>query len=151
MERAEIIEKVKKYFDIDELVCNHILDRFDEERAWDFLDTIALLVILILRENILQSPMYCNNHKKGVYQRGMRCKMCELVKEKNYAYLSAHLLGKGFDFTVLGMTAEEARKKIKAMSSILPCQVRIEGGVTWLHIDVLPQHGITQKVYEFTA
>ena len=151
MERAEIIEKVKKYFDIDELVCYHILERFSKERAWDFLDTYALWVVLMLRENILQSPMYCNNHKKGVYQRGMRCKMCELVKEKNYAYLSAHLLGKGFDFTVQGMTAEEARKNIKAMSTILPCQVRIEGGVTWLHIDVLPQHGITQKVYEFTA
>ena len=150
MERAEIIKKVKKYFDIDELVCNHILERFGEERAWDFLDTYALWVVLVVRENILQSPMYSNNHKKGVYQRGMRCKMCELVKEKNYAYLSAHLLGKGFDFTVQGMTAEEARKKIKAMSTILPCQVRIEGGVSWLHIDVMPHGNKYNKVHEFS-
>jgi len=27
----------------------------------------------------------------------------------------------------------------------------MEGGVDWLHFDVLPQYGISQKVYEFTA
>lgn len=150
MERSEIIKQVKKYFDIDELVCNHILERFGEDRAWDFLDTYALWVILILRVNILQAPMFCNNHKNGVYQRGMRCKMCELVKEKDYAYLSAHLLGKGFDFTIQGMTAEQARKKIKMYPALFPCKIRMEKGVTWLHIDVMPQHGISQKVYEFS-
>lgn len=150
MGRAEILERVKKYFDIDELVCNHILERFGAERAWDFLDTYALWVILILRENILQSPMYCNNHKRKVYQRGMRCKMCELVKEKDYAYLSAHLLGKGFDFTVEGMTAAQARSKIKAMPFVLPCQIRMEKGVTWLHIDVMPRNGILNKIHEFS-
>ncbi len=150
MERAEIIEQVKKYFDIDELVCNHILERFGEDRAWDFLDTYVLWVILILRVNILQVPMYCNNHKKGVYQRGMRCKMCELVKEKNYAYLSAHLLGKGFDFTIQGMTAEQARKKIKMYPALFPCQIRMEKGVTWLHIDVMPHSSKLNKIHEFS-
>ena len=126
MERAEIIEKVKKYFDIDELVCNHILDRFDEERAWDFLDTYALWVILILRVNILQAPMYCNNHKKGVYQRGMRCKMCELVKEKKVAYISSHVLGKAGDFTVKGLTAQEARSRIRNNAHLLPYPLHSE-------------------------
>lgn len=150
MERSEILKRVKKYFDIDELVCNHILSRFGEERAWDFLDTNALWVILLLRENILQAPMYCNNHKKGVYQRGMRCKMCALVKEKDYAYLSAHLLGKGFDFTVKGMTAEQARAKIKAMPFMFPCQIRMEKGVAWLHIDVMPHSGTLSRINEFS-
>ena len=65
--------------------------------------------------------------------------------------MSAHVLGKAGDFSIEGMTAEAARQRIKLLPAAFPCQVRIEGGVTWLHIDVLPQHGITQKVYEFTA
>lgn len=150
MERADILKEVKKYFDIDELVCNHILERFGES-AWDFLDTYALWVILILRVNVLQAPMYCNNHKKGVYQRGMRCNRCELVKGKNRAYLSAHVLGKGFDFTIEGMTAEQARKKIKMYPAIFPCQIRMEKGVTWLHVDVLPHGGGLNKIHEFEA
>jgi uncharacterized protein YcbK (DUF882 family) len=72
-----------------------------------------------------------------------------LVKSKQSVYLSAHILGKAGDFTVSGMSAEEARQKIKASALMLPCNVRIEGGVSWLHIDTLPQSGITQKVYEF--
>lgn len=150
MERADILAEVKKYFDIDELVCNHILERFGED-AWNFIDTYILWAIMILRVNILQVPMYCNNHKRKVYQRGMRCKLCKLVEEKDYAYLSAHLLGKGFDFTVEGMTAEQARKKIKLYPSVFPCQIRMEKGVTWLHIDVLPHGGGLNKIHEFSA
>ena len=77
--------------------------------------------------------------------------MCEIVKEKTRAYMSAHVLGKGADFTIEGMTAESARQRIKLLPAAFPCQVRIEGGVTWLHIDVLPQWGVSNKVYEFTA
>jgi hypothetical protein len=49
------------------------------------------------------------------------------------------------------MSAEEARKKIKENASKLPCPIRLEKGVTWLHVDVIPQYDITQKVYEFSA
>ena len=76
--------------------------------------------------------------------------MCELVKDKDYAYLSAHLLGKGFDFTIHGMTADQARSKIKMFPSLLPCQIRMEKGVTWLHIDVMPHNGNINKIYEFS-
>ena len=34
---------------------------------------------------------------------------------------------------------------------MLPCPIRMEAGVNWLHFDVLPQYGVTQKVYEFKA
>jgi hypothetical protein len=36
------------------------------------------------------------------------------------------------------------------MQNLLPYPMRMEGGVSWLHIDTLPQFGITEKVYEFT-
>ena len=93
--------------------------------------------------------MVCNNDNAN--QRGLRCNRCELVKSKNNVYLSAHILGKAGDFTIKGMTAEEARQKIKNNAHLLPCAIRIEKGVSWLHLDVLPQSGITQKVYEFNA
>ena len=49
------------------------------------------------------------------------------------------------------MQAEKMRELIKANANLLPCNIRIEGGVSWLHFDVLPQYGINQKVYEFQA
>ena len=55
------------------------------------------------------------------------------------------------EFTVTGMTAEQARQKIKANANLLPCAIRIEKGVTWLHFDVRPQDGFIGKVYEFSA
>ena len=77
--------------------------------------------------------------------------MCPMVKGKTAVYLSSHILGKAGDFTIQGMTAEQARQSIKNNAGLLPCNIRVEGGVTWLHFDVLPQAGITQKVYEFKA
>lgn len=150
MERNDIIRELKQYFDIEELVCDHILSRWGEA-SWQFLDTDFLYVLLLLRRDIIGKPMYCNNHKRGTHQRGIRCNMCEIVKSKSKAYMSAHVLGKAADFTIEGMTAEYARQRIKMVPNVFPCQVRIEGGVTWLHIDVLPQHGVEQRVYEFHA
>ena len=64
--------------------------------------------------------------------------MCNLVSTKNRVYLSAHVLGKAGDFTVVGMTADEARKRVVERAELLPYPVRMEKGVRWLHIDVLP-------------
>jgi hypothetical protein len=77
--------------------------------------------------------------------------MCPLVQEKGSVYLSSHLLGKAGDFTIKGMTAEEARQKIRQNAHILPHPIRMEEGVSWLHIDTLPQWGVEQKVYGFIA
>lgn len=150
MDRSEILTEVKKYFTIDEVVCNHTLAKWGEE-AWRFIDTDALHVLLVLRRDIFQVPMWCNNHKKGVYQRGLRCNMCQLVREKSSVYLSAHCLGKGFDLTVQGYTAEQARNKVKEKCALLPCRVRMEKGVTWLHIDVTTSDKQKDIIYEFSA
>lgn len=146
MLRDEIIQELKRYFKVSELVCNHTFAKFGES-SWQFLDTDFLHVVLVLRRDILQRAMTCNH--SGANQRGLRCNRCDMVKAKTGVYLSAHVLGKAADFTVSGMTAEEARKRIQACSHLLPCNIRLEAGVSWLHVDTLPQYGIQSKVYLF--
>lgn len=148
MTRSEIIRALHDYFQVSELVCEHTHSKWGE-RSWQFLDTDFLHCLLIIRRDILKVPMVCNH--SGANQRGLRCNRCDLVKGKESVYLSSHVLGKAGDFTVQGMTAQQARSRIRNMAHLLPCNIRIEGGVSWLHFDVLPQYGITDKVYEFTA
>lgn len=86
-------------------------------------------------------------------QRGYRCNLCEFVKSKTIAnklYLTAHN-GNAFDFDVKGMSAEEARNKIKSNASLLPFPIRMEKGTTWVHVDVRPVIDSKCKIYEFTA
>ena len=151
MDRAKILQEIKQYFDIEELVCDHILARWGED-AWKFLDTGYLANLLVLRRDVIQQPMYCNNHKKGVHQRGMRCNLCELVKEKNTPYLSAHVMGKAGDFSVKEFSGlvnmNRIRTKIRLIPAAFPVPMRLEKGVTWLHIDVMPTPN-GQKIYEF--
>ena len=148
MTRQEILTAIKPYFDIEELVCDHTYAKW-KEQAWQFLDTDYLHALLVIRRDILKKPMWCNSSTK--HQRGLRCNMCQMVKEKKAVYLSSHLFGKAGDFTISGMTAEQARQAIKKSADLLPCNIRLEKAVTWLHFDVLPQSGVTEKVYEFNG
>ena len=148
MTRDEIIRELHKFFQIRELVCEHTHSKWGE-RSWQFLDTAFLHNLLVIRRDILQAPMVCNHGTQ--LQRGLRCNRCGLVAQKDAVYLSSHVLGKAGDFTVQGMTAQEARSRIRNSANLLPYPLRMEGGVTWLHIDVLPQFGINEKIYEFTA
>ena len=147
IDRNQIIKELHNYFQVSELVCGHTFSRWGE-RAWQFLDTDYLAALLIIRRDILQLPMTCNS--SSATERGLRCNMCELVKEKKKNYLSSHILGKAGDFTVKGLTAKQARERIIQNSHLLPCNIRLEDGVTWLHIDVLPQFGVTERVYLFS-
>lgn len=146
--RDKIIRELHNYFQVRELVCDHTFSKWGE-RSWQFLDTDFLHCLLIIRRDILRLPMICNY--QWVNQRGLRCNRCELVKGKDSVYLSSHILGKAGDFSIEGITAQEARSRIRNNAHLLPCPIRMEGGVNWLHFDVLPQYGIDVKVYEFTA
>lgn len=149
MTRQEIITGIRKYFDIEELVCDHTVAKFGQA-SWNFLDTDFLHALLVIRRDILKKPMWCNGN--GKKQRGLRCNRCQMVRGKTGVYLSAHCLGKAGDFDVSGMTAEQARMEIKQNAHLLPCQVRLERGVSWLHMDVRPDDSrLTQKVVEFSA
>ncbi len=146
MNRESILTEIKEFFVIEELVCPHVYRRWGEQ-AWQFLATDFLHVLLIIRRDILRSPMHCNGG--DFTQRGLRCNCCELVGNRTTPYLSSHILGQAADFSVSDLTAEDARMKIKELSELLPCNIRLERGVSWLHIDTLPQFGVNQKVYEF--
>lgn len=148
MTRDEIIRELHNFFQVSELVCYHTHSRWGE-RSWQFLSTDYLHNLLVIRRDILQLPMVCNH--AAADQRGLRCNMCPIVQDKDKVYLSSHILGKAGDFTVKGITAQEARSRIRNMAHLLPYPLRMEGGVSWLHIDTLPQFGINSKVYEFTA
>lgn len=149
MTRNQIIQELKNYFSVKELVCKHTYKKWGEQ-SWQFLDSQYLYCLLIIRRDILQAPMTCNS--SGSTQRGLRCNLCDIVQGKTdfgNNYLSAHVLGKAGDFTVMGMTAEEARQKITANARLLPCPIRIEGGVSWLHFDTIPQWNVEDTVFEF--
>ena len=148
MTREEILTAIRPYFDIDELVCDHTYKRWGQQ-AWQFLDTDYLHCLLVIRRDIIKRPMWCNGSQKK--QRGLRCNRCDMVKNKSTVYLSSHVLGKAGDFTITGLSAENARKLIKENAGLLPCNIRMEKGVSWLHFDVLPQYGVTDKVYEFSS
>jgi len=140
MKRNEIITDLKKYFSISGLVCPDVYLKFGE-RGWQFFSTTYLHTLLVVRRDILKAPMVCNNYTKtgGTFkQRGLRCNLCALVLEKTNAgkiYLSAHTTGEAGDFDVAGMTAIQARLTIIENISQLPYPIRLEDGVSWLHLD----------------
>lgn len=147
-ERDAIINALKPYFDITELVCPHVYNKYNE-RAWQFFDADALYGLLLMRETIFGVPMYINSYKNGKTQRGLRCNRCELVKSKATLYLSQHLFGRAWDFTVQGYTAEQARKKIIENAHLFPFNFRLESDVNWVHWDCLDMYNNTAKVYIF--
>ena len=146
MDRHQLVKEISAYFKVHELVCPHIFSKWGES-SWQFLDSAFLETVLIIRRDIIRLPMLCNTG--NLTQRGIRCNRCQLVKEKAWPYISAHILGKAGDFTVIGLSAEEARQRIIDNAHLLPHNIRLEADVSWLHVDVLPQHDIHSKVYIF--
>lgn len=139
MTRTETIAQLRAFFDVSELVCPHTFARFGE-RSWQFFDTATLNTLLVLRAKILCVPMTINNSEST--QRGLRCNLCSIVKGQKKQYLSAHLMGKGFDIVSNEMTAQEMRDKIFENADKLPVPIRIEDGVSWLHFDTFdPSNG----------
>lgn len=152
MKRNEALAKVKEHFKIEELVCPHVYQR-DKNVAWRYFPTPMLETIATLRD-IIGKPMVINTWINGGYfsQRGLRCNLCDLVSSKTRGgklYVSAHMLAQGIDFSVPGMEAEEVRKVIKENSSKLPWPVRLEKGVSWVHVDIYSVSD--KKVTEFEA
>lgn len=140
MTRSELINELKKFFVIQELVCEHTYKNFGD-RSWQFFDRDFLEMLLVLRRDIFKVPMIINNwHLGGRFsQRGFRCNICQLVRDKTIAkriYLTSHANGAAIDADVQGLTAAAARDKIKANANLLPVNVRCEAAVGWLHIDI---------------
>jgi hypothetical protein len=148
-----MIKTIKDYFDIEELVPRDVFDKYGE-RAWMFFDPLALECLLIVRKGI-GKPINVNNwHKGGNYdERGLRPNTCPLVKNKTRLYLSFHIFGKAFDFTVTGMSSEDVRDWIDEHADEFPCKVRLERKmrgkqISWVHLDIR-QEDKNPKVYQF--
>lgn len=118
-----------------------------------FLPTVFLHTLLIVRRDIVKKPMIVNNHRVGgnFTQRGMRCNMCQLVRTKHRAYLSAHVTGMGLDFHCNGISAEEIRQLINKNSYLLPYPIRLESDVNWVHLDTYDPTNGSYKVSFFNG
>jgi len=150
MTRKEIITKLKEKFTISELVCDHTFKNWGE-KSWQFLSTELLETLMVLRFYSLNVGMTVN--KTGALQRGLRCNICPLAKEqtiKNQIYLSAHCTGNGIDVDFTGLTAAQARAKIKENADKLPYPIRLEKDVNWVHLDVYDD-GSGRKIVEFAG
>lgn len=130
------------YFDIRELVCRHVYEKFGRY-AWSFFDPRLLDTLLVIREKI-GKPIVVNNWASGGQhtQRGYRCNLCPIPKEKTSLeklYMSAHCQGMAVDFNVVGMSVAETHRWLKENQIFLPHAIRLESqrsAPTWIHIDM---------------
>ena len=153
MNRKEIIIELSGYFDIQELVGPIEYSRFGNN-CWRYLRTELLHTILVVRRDILKVPMYVNNWALGgsLKERGLRCNISSISKDKTMdgiLYMSGHSFGAAIDFDAKGMTAESVRKKIIMNELLLPYPIRIENGVSWVHIDVYDDIINNKKITSF--
>ena len=151
--RNQLIKKLKENFDIRELVCPHCYKKFGEG-SWQFLSTEILSTLYKLRYEIFQQPIVINNwYRSGKFdERGLRCNICDLVKNKTSIYLSAHCLGKAIDFNVGNLTSNEVAQVIRHNAHRFDYPIRLEKDTNgWNHIDCYQSDSSTANLIEFNA
>ena len=145
MTDEKIFSEIKKYFCIEEFVSEKVYNKYGEN-AWQFLCPRFLHTILIIRVT-LDRKITFNNWKWGgkFQQRGLRSNIGYIVLKmvkRMRLYLSAHVLGKGGDFDVEGMTALEVRHWILRHKHLFPYKIRLENKmngklINWVHLDTI--------------
>ena len=148
------ITYIPKYFDIVELMPENMLSLEDWQapkhicQAWGNFDPRLLETIDIVREKIVQAPLLCNTwHMDGNRKYcGLRPIDCSIGSKQ-----SQHKIGRAVDLVCYKYTAEQMRQMIIANQDLLPYPVRIEDGVSWLHIDVKQMDYQGKKIYLFKA
>ena len=151
MTRNELISKLSKNFKVQELVCEHCYNKFGES-SWQFLSTELLSTLYTLRYIIFNKPITVNTwHNGGGFsQRGLRCNMCQLVNSKMSVYISAHMLGKGIDFNVTGLTSDDVNQTVNDNVDKFEYPIRLESNTDgWSHIDTYQPYGSEAKLIEF--
>lgn len=85
MERKDIIKELSQYFSIVELVGPKEYGR-DKDLCWRYLRTELLHTILVLRKDILKTPMTVNTWKSGgrFDERGFRNNISDIVNPRPY-------------------------------------------------------------------
>lgn len=145
MTDEQIYKGIQKYFDIRELVDQKTYAKWGQ-RSWQFLCPRMLHTLLIIREGI-DKPITANNWQWGgnFDERGLRTNTNNIMHNKTIEgklYLSAHIMGKGVDFDVKGMTADQVRTWIVDHADLFPYKIRLENKIiktgktiTWVHLD----------------
>lgn len=127
------------FFDLPEICCPHVYNKYGEF-AWNFFDPRAIILINTFRDRIGKAIFVNDWEIHGNFsQRGLRCLKCEIVQDKiisNENYMSAHCLGKAFDFDVQGLMAGEVREWLIKNKNWWPYNFRLEDGVSWIHCDL---------------
>ena len=136
--------KATKHFNTEELVSKQVFDVIGDD-AIKLFDPKALETLEAIRE-ILNVPLICNNWKSGGTRDdcGYRDLKCKIGASK-----SAHKEGKAFDLVSSKMNAATMRQRIIENQDKLPHNIRMEAGVTWLHIDTRNTSG--EKIQIFKA
>lgn len=151
MKRNELIQKLKNNFNIKELVCAHCYNKFGES-AWQFLSTELLSTLYTLRYTVFNKPITVNNWYNGgsFSQRGLRCNMCQMVKDKKTVYISAHCLGCAIDFNVEGLTSDKVNQIIKDNIDKFEYPIRLETNTSgWSHVDTYQPYQSEANLIEF--
>lgn len=122
-----------KYFKVQELVDKSTWEARGE-RSIQLIDKAIPMFLDNLRE-ALGRPITINNwHIGGDFNwRGLRT-----PDSPWYSTYSQHSFGRGLDFDVKGMSAEEVRQWLIKNRNLewVKCITFIEGGTNWVHVDI---------------
>lgn len=153
MNRTQIINQLRNYFEAYEMVDKFVFDTHGHN-SWKFFSTDLLHCLLVIRKE-LDKPITVNDwYWNGRFtQRGLRHNLSPIVQGKKRPYLSAHMMGKAVDFDVKGMNPNEVRKWISDNPHKFPCKIRLENRlngkhINWVHLDIVSEKH-NPKVYLF--
>jgi len=124
---------ISKYFKIQELVPKELFDLVHNDVLWGVFDDKLILSIDELKKTFNSGTMYINNWVWGLgrSQSGLRTK-----GSTYYSPTSQHSIGKAIDCVFSDYDSEDIRTFIKNNPDKFPYIRRLEGGVSWLHVDV---------------
>ncbi|MBQ5783941.1 MAG: hypothetical protein IIW11_03015 [Bacteroidales bacterium] len=147
---------IPKYFELYELLppelytYDMMTSEVARERAFaNYFDRKLLETIDIIRGKIIKAPLICNTwfQDGNRVASGYRSSKCPVGVAK-----SQHKEGKAVDLVCNKYTAEQMRQMIKENEHLLPYPIRIEEGVSWLHIDTKDRTSgprSNEKIYFF--
>ena len=135
-----------KHFSVKELVTPDIYEARGE-KALELIDVRIVMILDHLRE-ALDKPITVNSWSWGGHysQSGLRDVEHYGTAEKYFNSFSQHKYGRGVDFRVEDMTADEVRQYIydHKDEGALKYVTFVEEDVSWVHVDVRNCERITR-------
>lgn len=124
-----------KNFNLKELLPEHLYGK--KGFGWNTFDERLKITLDAIRD-ILGVPLICNNWEHGGKRDncGARDESSPYYKPGSYHSIRRDRKVMAADLISTRMTAEEMRRKLVENYQKLPYPIRIEQGVSWLHVDV---------------